>query len=204
MNTALVLLGFWITHLAAVASPGPSFVIVTRAAVVGSAERGVRVALGLAIGTLVWALGAWFGLGALFSAIPALYGMVKIAAALFLLFIAWMTWRHAREPLPEPTGDAGANEGAVRLGILTQIANPKVAVFFGSIFVAILPPEPGAAMLAAVFAIVCLNEFTWYALVALVLSRPVIRRRYARAKVAIDRAAAAILAALGIGLIARG
>ncbi|WP_316014794.1 LysE family translocator [Roseobacter sp. HKCCA0434] len=203
-EAALLLAGFWATHLIAVASPGPSFVIVSRMAAGGSARAGVMVAVGLTLGTLVWALAAWFGLGALFAAVPALYGVVKGLAALFLLYLAWQTLRHAHDPLP--LADAPSRHGdaaALRLGLLTQLANPKVAVFFGSIFVAILPPDPGVGMLLAIFAIVCLNEFAWYAAVALVLSRPAIRARYIRAKAAIDRGSAAVLAGLGIGILLR-
>lgn len=193
---AWALAAFWAVHLAAVASPGPSFVVVSRAAAAGSAAAGVRVAAGLAVGTFVWAAAAWFGLSALFAVLPALYAVVRVAGALFLLYVAVQLWRHAREPLPAVgTGrrDAG---GDFRLGVWTQLANPKVAVFFGSVFATVLPPDPGTWTMVAVFAIVCLNEFAWYALVAGVLSRPAMRRSYVRAKAGIDRITGAVLAAL--------
>ena len=203
MELAIVLAGFWFTHLAAVASPGPSFLVVTRTAAAGSRRAGVAVAFGLAIGTLVWALAAWFGLAALFAIVPTLYLAVRLAGAAFLLYLAIQLWRHARQPF-ETGRDDGAQlrntMAAVKLGVVTQIANPKVALFFGSIFAAILPPDPGPGTIGLVFAIVCLNEFGWYALVALVLSRPAVRRRYARAKTGIDRASALLLGGLGLRL----
>ena len=203
MDAALALGLFWLTHIAAVASPGPSFLVVSRAAVARSSREGVLIALGLALGTLVWAAAAWFGLAALFALVPTLYAAVRIGGALFLLWLAFQMWRHAREPLPAAaTGGAVATGGSdVMLGFWTQVANPKVAVFFGSVFAAVLPPDPSPALVAAIFAIVCLNEFLWYAGVALVLSRPSVRARYDRAKAALDRAAAVILAALGARLL---
>ena len=187
---------FWAVHLAAVASPGPSFVVVSRAAASGSVSKGVRVAAGLSAGTFAWAAAAWFGLSTLFAVLPALYAAVRFAGALFLIYIAVQLWRHAAEPLPASNGEPSGSDGAFRLGVLTQLSNPKVAVFFGSVFATVLPPDPDAWTVTAAFAIVCFNEFAWYALVALAFSRPAMRRGYARAKAAIDRITGGLLAAL--------
>ena len=206
--TGTALLTLWLVHVAAVVSPGPSFVVVTRAAVAGSVGHGVAVAAGLALGTLLWALAALFGLAALFALVPSLYVALRVGGALFLLFIAYQVWRHAPEPPPAPLGSDGADDGslprALRLGVLTQLANPKVAVFFGSIFAAVLPADPGPSMVAASFAIVCADEFVWYALLALLFSRPGVRRAYARAKTPLDRACALVLAAIALGLLIPG
>ena len=196
------LAGFWLIHLAAVASPGPSFVVVSRAAVGGSTARGVAVAAGLALGALAWAAAALFGLSVLFAVVPVVYLVMKLAGAAFLIFLAWQLWRRAAEPLEPPAPGVGVpRAGALRLGVWTQLANPKVAVFFGSVFAAVLPPDPSPAMTAAVLAIVCLDEFAWYSLVALALSRPAVRRRYLAAKAAIDRVTGAVLGALGVRLL---
>lgn len=198
----LLLGGFWLVHLAAVASPGPSFVVVSRTAVSRSSGDAVAVAAGIAVGTFAWACAAWFGLTLLFSLVPALYGIARVAGAAFLLYVAFMMWRHADEPLAMAAPSAATGRWwAVRLGLWTQLATPKVAVFFGSVFAAVLPPDPSSATIAAVFAIVCLNEFGWYSLVALALSRPGVRRRYLAAKASIDRVTGTVLAGLGARLL---
>ena len=204
MESLIALAALWIVHIAAVVSPGPSFVVVSRAAAAGNAAAGVRIAAGLTLGTFVWVSAAWFGLAVLFELVPALYDAVRIAGALFLLFIAVQLWRHAREPLPGPSDVPEARGRAFRLGLWTQLANPKVAVFFGSIFATVLPPDPDAWVVASAFAIVCFNEFAWYAAVALVLSRPAMRRGYARAKRWVDRATGAVLGALAVRLLLPG
>ena len=201
MEFVIALGALWLVHIAAVVSPGPSFVVVSRAAAAGDAMAGVRIAAGLTLGTLVWVSAAWFGLAVLFEIMPALYDAVRIAGALFLLLIAVQLWRHAREPLPEPGEVPAARGRAFRLGLWTQLANPKVAVFFGSIFASVLPPDPAGWVVAAAFAIVCLNEFVWYTLVALTLSRPAMRRGYARAKAWVDRVMGAVLGALAVRLL---
>lgn len=206
MTTALVLVAFALAHLAAVASPGPSFVVVVKATLTGRRLDGVWCAFGMGLGTLVWASAAWFGLAALFGVVPWLYTVMKLAGAGYLIYLAIRLWRHAGQPLPAvPAGQAEARSAngilrAIRLGLLTQLANPKVAVFFGSIFLAILPPDPSAWMLAAVFLIVFVNEFVWYSLVAIVIGSDRIRTRYARVKALVDRVTGVVLGGLGIRL----
>jgi threonine/homoserine/homoserine lactone efflux protein len=214
METLTALATLWFVHLLAVISPGPSLLVVARSAIAGSRGRGARVAAGLGLGTLIWSLAALFGLSVLFALAPWLYTGMKIAGAAFLLYVAVMLWRHARTPVPldgtlaqESAGAPALAAGplaAVRLGLLTQLANPKVAVFFGSIFVTLLPADPSPGTQAVVIAIVCANEVGWYAGVAYAFGVPRLRRGYARAKAWIDRTCGAFLAFLGLRLAFEG
>jgi threonine/homoserine/homoserine lactone efflux protein len=205
MDLLATLIGLQITHLLAVISPGPSLLVVARTAAAHARRAGTWVAVGLGLGTLIWSLAALFGLGLLFDLAPWLYAGLKAAGALYLLYLALMLWRGAGRPLsveaesahaPAPLGAAAS----LRLGLLTQLANPKVAVFFGSIFVALLPAEPSAGVQAAVIAIVVANEVGWYGFVAQAFAAPRVRRGYARAKTWIDRATGTFLGLLGLRL----
>jgi threonine/homoserine/homoserine lactone efflux protein len=89
------------------------------------------------------------------------------------------------------------------LGFLTQISNPKTAVFFGSIFVAMLPREVPGWMIVALIAIVTMNETVWYSLVSLFFGSSPVRRFYLMAKRWIDRATGAFLGLLGLRLLWR-
>jgi RhtB (resistance to homoserine/threonine) family protein len=185
-------------------SPGPSFVVVMRAALAQGTTQALWVAFGLGLGTFVWAAAALFGLGLLFAAFPWLYLALRVAGAAFLLWMAIMLWRHARAPLPEAEAAASDVRGplaALRTGMLTQLANPKVAVFFGSIFVTFLPPEPGLAFQLTALGCCVLVEWLWFGLVALAFTRPVVRTRYAAAKHVIDRVTGTVLAGLGARLV---
>ena len=214
METLAALVTLWFVHLLAVMSPGPSLLVVARSAIAGSRTDGTRVAFGLGLGTLVWSLAALFGLSVLFALAPWLYTGMKVAGAAFLLYIAFMMWRHARQPVALDGALAQADAGApglakgpvaaVRLGLLTQLANPKVAVFFGSIFVTLLPANPSPAIQAAVIAIVCVNEVAWYTAVAYAFGVDRLRRGYARAKAWIDRICGGFLAFLGLRLVFDG
>jgi threonine/homoserine/homoserine lactone efflux protein len=81
-----------------------------------------------------------------------------------------------------------------------QLSNPKVAVFFGGIFLALLPAGAPIWVHGAALAIVCLNEFGWYALVATLFAAGPARRAYAGARVWIDRCTGGFLGLLGLKL----
>jgi threonine/homoserine/homoserine lactone efflux protein len=198
----LVTIGF--VQLLAVISPGPSFLITAQTAVSRSRLDGIRIALGLGAGTLVWSSAALLGLNALFRLHHWLFVGMKIAGALFLLWIAIRIFRHARTPveMAETNGEAAKRNPFVR-GFLTQISNPKVAVFFGSIFVAMLPRDVPGWMVAALIAIVTANEILWYSLVALCFGSGPVRRGYLAARAWIDRVTGAFLGALSLRLLMR-
>jgi threonine/homoserine/homoserine lactone efflux protein len=137
----LTLLSIGLVQLLAVMSPGPSFLITARTAVARSRADGVKVALGLGAGTVVWAVAALLGLNVLFRALPPLFMAMKVLGALFLLWIAFQIFRHAAAPLAlEGSKGEGVTKPFME-GFLTQISNPKGAVFFGSIFIAMLPAQ---------------------------------------------------------------
>jgi RhtB (resistance to homoserine/threonine) family protein len=198
----LATIGF--VHLLAVMSPGPSFLVTARTAVARSPADGIKVALGLGAGTIVWAAAALLGLNFLFHQLPWLFIGMKVAGALFLLWIAFQIFRHAADPVEMDEGANNENERSALLrGFLIQISNPKVVVFFGSIFVAMLPGEVPGWMIAALIAMVTLNEIVWYSLVSLFFGSSPVRRFYLIAKRWIDRATGAFLGLLGLRLLAR-
>ena len=187
-------------HLFAAISPGPSFVVAIRTA----AAEGFRPALGLAIGfgagAVIWATAALAGLALLFQIVPALFTALKIVGGAFLIWIAVQTWRHAREPAPEPdTGVLPTSlRAAVLKGLAVQLANPKPAIFFGAVFVGLVPPEAPLPMLALLMAVIFIDETAWYILVARLFSLPRPRALYARLKAGLDRTFGVLLAGLGI------
>jgi threonine/homoserine/homoserine lactone efflux protein len=203
VDYVIALLGLALVHLLAVASPGPSTVLVIQTAAVSGRRGGLLAAFAMMLGALLWAAAALYGLQALFAQFQWLYVGFKIGGALFLFYIAWMLWKHAREPLPEvqdlPAGQASGWQGFVR-ALLLQLSNPKIMVFFGSIFLSVLPQHMPAWMDATVLAIVAFNEFTWFALLALLFSGGPARAFYRRAKFWLDRFMGGALALLGLRL----
>lgn len=187
-------------HLAAAISPGPAFVVSVRIAVSDGFNNAAALAVGFGLGAAVWAAAAMTGIALLFELVPALFTGLKLVGAVFLLFLAFMMWRHARDPMEldsiEPTKQRTAL-GAARLGFLTFLSNPKSAVFFGAIFIGLVPPETALLWQAAIVAVIFTNETLWYVVVARVFSTARARTIYARAKAWIDRLFGTVLALLG-------
>jgi threonine efflux protein len=199
-TVTLATIGF--VHLLAVMSPGPSFLITARTAVARSRVDGVKVALGLGAGTIVWSAAALLGLNLLFHEFHWVFIGMKVAGAFFLLWIAFQIFRHAAEPVEMTEGAKKENEHNPALrGFLTQISNPKVVVFFGSIFVAMLPGEVPGWMIVVLIATVTINEIVWYSLVSLFFGSSPVRRFYLIAKRWIDRATGVCLGLLGLRLL---
>src|SRR5690348_13706561 len=99
----LPLLGLAAVHLMAAASPGPSFVLVAQTAVGSGRRAGLLAAFAMMLGAVAWAAAALYGLQALFARFAWLYLVMRIGGGLYLLYLAVMLWRHAKEPLPEPS-----------------------------------------------------------------------------------------------------
>ena len=192
--------------LAGVVSPGPSFVQVARIAVSRSRADGLAAAVGMGLGALVFAMLALAGLQALLAALPGVYMVLKIVGGLYLMWMAFNIWRGARQPLEMGVaGDGGSHQTvwkSFRLGLITQLSNPKIVVVYSSVFAALLPaqfPLPAALL---VLAGVLIMETGWYAVVALVLSSTVPRAAYLRSKALVDRVAAGAMGLLGLRLVA--
>jgi threonine/homoserine/homoserine lactone efflux protein len=194
--------------LAGVLSPGPSFVMAARTAVATSRNDGLAVSLGLALGATMIAALCLAGLSAVLHAVPALYTLLKLLGGAYLAWLAWQIWRGAPEPLDMSALEQGASHQikaqlmpSFRLGLITQLSNPKAAVVYGSVFAALLPaqfPLMGAVLVASG---VFMMEFAWYAIVVLMLSSPAPRAVYMRGKTSIDRMAAGVMGLLAARLI---
>ena len=201
MDAILALSGLAVVHLLAVASPGPSTVLVVQTAAVSGRRGGLIAAFAMMLGALAWAAAALYGLQVLFAQFAWLYRVFQIAGGLFLVYLAVMIWRHARDPLPEIASVARGSDGQIFVrALLLQLGNPKIMVFFGSIFLSILPQDLPAWMQAVVLAIVAFDEFTWFALLALMFSGASVRAFYRRAKFWLDRIMGGALALLGLRL----
>ncbi|GAB5445880.1 LysE family translocator [Gymnodinialimonas sp.] len=180
-------------------SPGPATVLCIKTSASEGARAGIVLSFGFAIAMLIWASAALLGLSLLFDVAPYLQGGLKVIGAAFLVWIGISLWRHADTALPAPGSllPRGTFQ-TLRLGIITDLANPKALAYFTAVFSGVMPADPTLADAAAILAIIAVIEFVWYALVALVFSRDIPRRAYGRAKRWLDRSFGAVLAALGI------
>jgi len=119
------------------ATPGVDLLLTLSRTLVGGARAGLAAAAGIELGCVVHALAAAFGLAALLAVNPAAFTVLKWAGAAFLLWLAVGMARQAWRPAAAAAADGAAEPAQrrslaaeVRTGFLTNVLNPKVALFF--------------------------------------------------------------------------
>jgi threonine/homoserine/homoserine lactone efflux protein len=153
-------------------SPGADMALVARQAI-GSSVRVARfAALGIVTGTLVWGGLSAVGVAALVAASATAYDVLRLMGAAYLVFLGLTAMRDARRGL---WGGAGAPapgratpRAAFRQGLLTNLLNPKVGVFYAAVLPQFLGPDDSVfalsllmASIHAVLGIVWLSTYAW-------------------------------------------
>ena len=185
-------------------SPGPAVLMAARTGLTEGFRTGVMLAMGIGSGAVVWALAAMFGLGIVFAAAPSLLWVLKIGGAGYLLWMAWHLWRDARTPFvaedsrPVPRSAFAA----YRLGLWTNLSNPKAAVMFSSIFLGTVQADTPVWVLGLLLAVIFASETIWNSLVARIFSLDRTRAKYISLKTVIDRSFGGMLALLGVKIAA--
>ena len=209
-ETALMLAGVGAVHALAMLSPGPNVLVVTQTALADSRRAGVWTALGVATGTALWASAALFGLGLLFAQWAWLTVAVELAGGVYLVYLGVRVWRGAdRDPFSAAAAAAPvridrpkqSDVRAFRVGLLTNLTNPKALMFFGSIFAALLPTALPLPIKLAAIVIVAVNSLVWHVALACFFSARGTQSVYVRIKPWLDRAAAVLLVCLGLRLL---
>lgn len=172
----------------AILSPGPAIIAAMQTAFARGRAVALPYGIGLAVGASLWCLFALAGLAVLFKLVPALYIALKIFGGLYLLWMACGLWRGAPHPMPEA---ARARFGSGFWGgIALNLSNPKPALFYSSLIMSLFPGAMGLAGQAAIYAVALGTELFWYLVVTTAMSTAPLRRRYANAKLWLDRGAA--------------
>jgi threonine/homoserine/homoserine lactone efflux protein len=183
-----------------IVTPGQDTALTIRNSLLGGRRAGVLTALGVSTGQAVWALATSIGLAALIVAFEPAFVALKLAGAAFLVYLGAHALLSAiRGVSAEPR--TGRRRAPFRQGVVSNLGNPKMAVFFTSLL-----PQFGdsfAALLALGLAF-CSMTFVWLTAYAFavakagdVLRRPAIRRSF-------DAMLGAVLVAFGIRLAADG
>jgi threonine/homoserine/homoserine lactone efflux protein len=155
MPTLDVFLLFMAGALALNITPGPDMTFVLAQAAHRGTRAGLAAALGIGTGTLFHMTLAAFGLAALFVAFPLAFDVVRYAGAAYLIWIAVGMLRHPPR-FSESRGD-GAIGTAFRQGVVTNIFNPKVAIFFIAFLPQFVTRDAGPAWLQILILGVCFN-----------------------------------------------
>ena len=195
MMTALFTVA--VLHWMALVTPGPNVILITQLAASGHRSSALYAGVGISVVALTWALLTVLGVNALFAAHTCLRAAVQIAGGIYLCFFAFKLWGSGTTNGGKPRG-YHSPQAAFRLGFITNITNPKTALFFGSVFVAALPPDASAHLLIAAITLVFINALVCHTLLALLFSQASIQAGYDRQRTKLNRLAAAIVGAYGV------
>jgi threonine/homoserine/homoserine lactone efflux protein len=193
-----------------IATPGPDTALTVRNALLGGRRAGIFTAAGIAVGQVAWSVATSLGLVALLLASEPIFQALKLAGAAYLVYLGVQSLRVALRRRTGPDADAGPATGprlgggkAWQQGLISNLSNPKMAVFFVSVLPQFAPAGQGMLSallgLGVVFAVMTL---LWLTLYAIAIARTGQFLRASRAGRAVERAidGAAGLALIGLGV----
>jgi threonine/homoserine/homoserine lactone efflux protein len=197
------LLAFLGISLVVIMTPGQDTALTIRNTLVAGRRNGIRTALGVSCGQVVWALAASTGLAALLAASEPAFDALKLAGAAYLVLLGAQALRDAVRGHPPQAHGEPARPNGFRQGLISNLGNPKMAVFFTGLLPQFAPPGGGAFLtmlaLGVVFAGLTLAWLTLYAFAVErargALARPGVRR-------ALDAVTGTALIALGLRVAA--
>jgi RhtB (resistance to homoserine/threonine) family protein len=202
MGPFAIIIGATLIWLAAVVSPGPNFLVVSRLALSRSRRSAIGAAFGIAVGSLIYAALTMFGLSVLILRFAWLGDSIRIVGGAYLVWLGIQAWRARSEDLHPAT--AGATQDVpsllrgLRVGFLTEITNPKTIAFFLGLFAAAVPAATPFWAKLAVLSAGGMIELAWYTAVAFALSSGPIRARYQNVRRTVDRVIGTLLIAVGV------
>lgn len=176
-------------------APGPATALVVRNAALGGRRHAFLTTAGNSIGILAWGCFAAIGIAAVVAASAHAFTAVKLVGAVVLIVLGVQSLRGKRSGETRPRGTP------LRDGLLTSLANPKLAAFFVALFPQFVPH--GTPVLPAALLMVCVIvafDLVWYSLLAYLVARakrafvegPWLRR--------FERTTGAVLVGLGVRL----
>jgi threonine/homoserine/homoserine lactone efflux protein len=163
------LLAFTVTALVLIAIPGPSVVFTVSRAITLGRSAGVATVAGNTVGAFTQVVAVAFGIGPLVERSVALFTVLKLAGAAYLVFLGVQAIRH-RQSLAEALGATIERKTTTRIvidGFTVGVTNPKVIVFFAAMLPQFVDRQAGNVpmqiiLLGAIFAgIALISDSTW-------------------------------------------
>ncbi|MGW0243976.1 LysE family translocator [Micromonospora chalcea] len=196
-------IAFLLTALVVTVTPGTGVTHTLATAVTAGRRAGLAAAAGATLSLVPHVIAAVTGLAALLRAGTPAFRVVTWLGVAYLLWMAWSAWRDRGAFTVDADRPPRPASAVFRDGVLLNLLNPKVTVFFVAFLPQFVPPGTPAApvrMLACglVFMLVTLLVFAGYAVLAGALRRRVLARPRLRAL--LRHAVAGSFLALGLGL----
>ncbi len=184
-------------------SPGPDFVIVLKNSLSYSRKHGIYTALGIALGTLVHLTYISLGLGLAIKQNVLVFVAVKYFGAFYLIYIGYKTLRNSgdTEIISDHKNEKMSITKAIYEGFLVNALNPKAMIFFIGVFSVVIEAEIQLHTILLYAAIIFIQTFVWFTLVALFFSSNLLNSKFQKAKSLIDKTIGIIFIVIGVKLL---
>ena len=196
------LVAFVAVSAVVICTPGQDTALTIRNTFAGGRHGGIATAAGVSAGQALWTIAASAGIVALLSASEPVFRAIKLAGAAYLVYLGLQSLvaavrGHEHSPTPRGGNGTTAATRAFRQGLLSNLGNPKMAVFFASLLPQFAPE--GSASFVALLALgflFCSMTFVWLTLytVAVTRARTLLGGKVRRA---LDAVTGVVLVALG-------
>ncbi|HEY8574066.1 LysE family translocator [Phenylobacterium sp.] len=203
MSVLQALLAFGVAAALLTITPGLDTALVLRTAAVEGAKRAALAGFGIVLGCLAWGAAVALGLGALLQASTLAFEVLKWAGAAYLVWLGLSLIVRPRErfELSAAARPDGGDFAWMQRGLLTNLLNPKVGVFYVSFLPQFLPAgAPAAPFIFLLAAIHALMGLVWFATL-IAATRPIAGALQKAAVVRwLDRLTGGVFVAFGLRL----
>lgn len=207
---------FFVAALILSFAPGPDNIFVLTQSALYGAGAGMVTTLGLATGLCVHTTAVALGVAVIFRSSPTAFWLLKILGACYLLYLAWLSFRSGAALARVPEAAGGTAHGGARFpgygalyrrGILMNVTNPKVCLFFLAFLPQFCEPERGSVpfqvvLLGALFILATILVFFSVAALGGRLARRFNASR--RGQIFINRTAGLVFLGLAVALLVTG
>jgi threonine/homoserine/homoserine lactone efflux protein len=193
--------GFLAISVLLIVAPGPDMVLVARNTLRGGRRSGIATGVGVTLGLLVWTVAASVGLAALLRASePAFIGL-KAVGSLYLVYLGVRSLWDAFRGTERGGHKSRSSRTALREGLISNLGNPKIAVFFTSFLPQFVPgTHPSFAALLVLGLLFGALGFAWLTVYSVLVARAGDFLRRSAIRRALDGVAGAVLIGLGARL----
>ncbi|MBA3262885.1 MAG: LysE family translocator [Thermoleophilaceae bacterium] len=182
-------------------TPGADMAMVARSVFTGGRRDAFATTLGITAGCLAWAFASALGVAAVLAASQTAYDALRLVGAVYLVWLGVQSLMAARRGQPSHVETGDRRSSPFRQGLLTNLFNPKIAVFYSTFLPQFIGPGDPALLISMLLASVHIAlGITWLSLYAWLLARAVEAFKGSRLRRALDALTGTVLVTLGVRL----
>jgi threonine/homoserine/homoserine lactone efflux protein len=191
-----------------IVTPGPDTALVTRNALLAGRPAASFTTLGIALGSIVWAVASVLGIAVLLESSVIAFTLFKFLGGAYLVYLglrsliaSFRDGKRADKPASEPQPGELAGSAAFRQGILSNLLNPKAGAIFATVLPQFISPGDSPIRLCLMMLAYEAILLIWLNLYGYLISRAGQSRAGARVRTFLSRITGAVLVALGVRLV---